>query len=192
MQPPNLFVGNNMISLKSRVIVDIMNYFFLNNTEGLYVNEMVKKFAVDKRNLVKKLRELEREGLFYTEKKGSEIYYYLNKKFPLYHEYKGIILKTVGLEKQLHNLLKNVPKIEEVFIFGSYAKNQMDAASDIDVLVIGDANAAVVQKNISRVQKKLNREINAIVISRKELNDKLKKRDAFITQIFNDKNIKVV
>lgn len=181
-----------MISFKSRVIIDIISYFFLNNTEGLYVNEMVKKFAVDKRNLVKKLRELEREGLFYTEKKGNEIYYFLNKKFPLYQEYKGIILKTVGLEKQLQNLLKDIPKIEEVFIFGSYAKNKTDTASNIDVLVIGDVNTTTVQRSISRLQRKLNREINVVVISRKELNSKLKKKDVFIKQIFNDKKIKII
>ena len=48
-----------MISLKSKVTKKILNYFFINPHENLYVNEISRKLQLDKRNLVKKIKELE-------------------------------------------------------------------------------------------------------------------------------------
>jgi len=41
-----------MISLRSKVARKILNYFFINPQESLYVNELSRKLEVDKRNLV--------------------------------------------------------------------------------------------------------------------------------------------
>jgi len=50
-----------MISLKSKITRKLLNYFFLNPKESLYVNELSRNLALDKRNLVKKIKELETE-----------------------------------------------------------------------------------------------------------------------------------
>ena len=47
-----------MISLRSQVVSKLLNYFFMNPHEELYINEIVQKLGVDKRNLVKKLKDL--------------------------------------------------------------------------------------------------------------------------------------
>ncbi len=52
-----------MISLKSEITKKILNYFFINPQESLYVNELSRNLDLDKRNLVKKLKELEKEGI---------------------------------------------------------------------------------------------------------------------------------
>ncbi len=46
-----------MISLRSEITKTVLNYFFMNPQESLYVNELVQKLHLDKRNLVKKIRE---------------------------------------------------------------------------------------------------------------------------------------
>jgi predicted transcriptional regulator with HTH domain len=43
-----------MISLRSQVTRKILNLFFLNPHETLYVNELSRRLGLDKRNLVKK------------------------------------------------------------------------------------------------------------------------------------------
>jgi predicted transcriptional regulator with HTH domain len=47
-----------MISLRSEITKKLLNYFFLNPKESLYVNELSRNLALDKRNLVKKIKEL--------------------------------------------------------------------------------------------------------------------------------------
>src|SRR3989338_4756431 len=109
-----------MISLKSEITQKVLNYFFLNPQENLYVNELTRKLSLDKRNLVKKIRELEREGLLISRQRGNLKLYSVNNKFPLYQEYKNIVLKTLGFEEKLKNILRDVPGIEQAYIYGSY------------------------------------------------------------------------
>ena len=49
--------GDSMISLRSEITKKLLNYFFINPHESLYVNEMSQKLQLDKRNLVKKIKE---------------------------------------------------------------------------------------------------------------------------------------
>ena len=53
----------------------ILNYFFINPQENLYVNELSRKLQLDKRNLVKKLKELETEGILNSKTRGTLKFY---------------------------------------------------------------------------------------------------------------------
>ena len=80
-----------MISLKSAITFKILSYFFLHPQESLYINELGRKFHLDKRNLVKKLRELEQEGILQCRVIGNVKLYSINPEYPLYNEYNKII-----------------------------------------------------------------------------------------------------
>jgi len=60
-----------MISFRSEITKKVLNYFFLNPQESIYVNELARKLGLDKRNLVKKIRELEEKGLLKSETRGN-------------------------------------------------------------------------------------------------------------------------
>ncbi len=181
-----------MIFLNSKITQTILGYFFLHETEELYLNEMVKKFGFDKRNAYKIIKKLLKEGIFVAEKKGKETYYSLNKKYPLFQEVKKIVLKTYGIESQLKNSLKKVSGIDEAYIIGSYAKNQMAVTSDIDVLVIGNVDTIELNREIAKLQKNINREINLINITKKELRKKMAAKEPFLQEVFKNKKIKII
>ena len=61
-----------MISLKSDITRKILSYFYLNPHEELYVNELARNLHLDKRNLVKKVRELESEGILKHHERGND------------------------------------------------------------------------------------------------------------------------
>ncbi len=149
-----------MVLLSSKIAQVILGYFFLHQTEELYLNEMVKKFGLDKRNTSKVMKKLVAEGIFIAEKRGKETYYSLNRRYPLFQEIKNIVLKTYGIESQLKKSLEKIDGIKEAYIIGSYAKNRMDVTSDIDVLVIGNADTLKLNREIAKLQKNINREIN--------------------------------
>ena len=180
-----------MISLKSKPGIAVLGHFFLEDG-SLYLNEMVRLFSLDKRNLLKKLKEFVRAGILKTEEKGSEIYYSLNKNYPLISEYKKIVLKTYGFENKLKEALRNTREITEAYIFGSYASDKMDASSDIDILVVGNANTITLNRNISRLQKYVNREINLTNMTKEEFEGRKRKNDPFIKDIYRNKAIKII
>lgn len=181
-----------MISFKSKITVKILNYFFLNPEAKLYINELAKTLGLDPKNAYRKLEELEAEGLFQSEFRGKERYFFLVKTNPLLSHYRQIFLTTFGLEQKLREILKNLPGVEEGYLFGSYARNKMISSSDIDVLIIGSHSVLELQKEINHLQKEIGREFNIINLSRKEFDAKKKTKDQFIKNVFEDKTIKLL
>jgi len=156
-----------------------------------YVNDLARTLHLDSGNLTRKLLELEETGILKSRWQGKQRYYSLNTQFPLINEYRTIILKTVGFEQTLKTALKKIPLIKSALIFGSYAKDQMDAHSDIDLLVIGDHGTLELQRTIAQVQKKVQREINVVNMSPQEYNDK-KKNDPLLRSIRSGKQIELI
>lgn len=181
-----------MISMRSKVTKELLNYFFLHPEERLFVNEISRKLNLDKRNLVKKLKELEEEGIFQSETRGNQKNYSINTSFPLFNEYKQIVFKTIGIEKKLRDILEKVEGVQKAYLFGSYAKNELDTHSDIDLLVIGEHKVISLQRHINSLQKQIDREINIVNIDKKEFDDRKKRKDPFIESILKEKHIEVI
>ena len=181
-----------MISLRSEITKKLLNYFFINPHEELYVNEISKKLYLDKRNLVKKIKELEKEGILKSHHRGNLKLYSLNKDFPLYNEYRKIVIKTLGFEVNIKRILMEVKGIKEAYIYGSYAKDKMDVHSDIDLLVIGNHGIVPLQKRLNKIQKEINREINITNMDEEEFKNRIKGGDSFITDVLKQKNIRVI
>ena len=181
-----------MISLRSKVTRKVLTYFFTNPHQDLYVNEMAAGLGVDKRNLVKKLRELESLGLMRSEARGNLRLYSVIPSYPLYREYKRIFQKTVGVEARLRGVVSLTPGVRRAYIFGSYAKGNFNDQSDIDLLLIGGHSSLEATRKLLPLQKQLGREFSAIDMTQDEFDRKEKNNDAFLKNIFSGKVIKII
>lgn len=181
-----------MISLKSELTQKLLNLLFLNPQESFFVNELERRLGLDKRNLVKKLRELETAGLLKSERRGNLRLYSIDRGFPLYKEYERIVLSTIGLEERLKKILRAVPGVKEAYLYGSYAHDRLDVHSDLDLLIVGSHHIAALQKQIVPLQREIGREINAVHMSEEEFRKKRKRKDSFLSGIFDEKTIRLV
>lgn len=181
-----------MLNLKSDIIIKVLGYYFINPKAKHYVRELAELLKVDPGNLSKKMSELKKEGLFLVEKEGKNVYYLLNKKFPLLSEYKNIYETKFGVAESLKQALKEIVGLKEAYIFGSYVKNNFEEGSDIDLLIIGDNDHAQISRHISPLEKRWHREINVVDFSPKEFSQKIKNKDSFLSNIFSDKTIKII
>ena len=82
--------------------------------------------------------------------------------------------------------------INEAYLYGSFARDQQDAASDIDVLVIGNPKGEVLAEAMRRLERQLGREINYTLLTRKELESRRKRKDAFLESVWHNKRISLV
>ncbi len=181
-----------MISLKSKVTQKILEVFFLNEKEKIYINEMAQRIDEYPANVYKKLVALKQEGILMDSYQGRERYFFLNKDYPFLKEYKKIILKGIGFEKLLRNELMGIKGIDSAYLFGSYAEGKLSDESDIDLLVIGDFNFNKLQKSILEIQRRSGREINSMEITKKELRRRVEKKDPLLEDIFSKKHIKIL
>ena len=90
-----------MLDIKSKITQKLLTYYFANLSASHYVNELARMLEVDPGNLDRKLRELEKEGLFVSEKQGNLKFFQLNKSYPLLEEVRKWYKMKYGLEKRL-------------------------------------------------------------------------------------------
>ena len=181
-----------MISFRSKITVKLLDYYFLNMDVKRYINELARLLELDPKNLDRKLKELEKEGLFQSETRGKERYFFINRKYPLLNQYRQIFFKTHGIEKKLKEVMAGTAGVKEAYIFGSYAVNKMDSGSDIDLLVVGDHSSLDLQRSISALQKATGREINVINLSPREMAAKRKSKDSLLTNIFKGEVVRLI
>jgi predicted nucleotidyltransferase len=184
--------GEKMISLRSKVAIKLLDYYFLNTDAQRYINELARILGLDPKNTESKLKELERGGVFKSEFRGKERYFFLAKDNPVLEHYRQIFLKTHGIEKRLKDIIGNIKGLKEAYLFGSYASNKMDSSSDIDLLAIGAHSVLELQRVIAKLQKDTGREFNVTNLSLKEFEAKKKNKDPFINSVFKTKIIRLV
>ncbi len=70
---------------------------------------------------------------------GNQKHFQANASAPVYEELRGIVMKTSGLADVLRTALTSLAReITAAFVFGSVAKGQDTATSDVDLLVISE------------------------------------------------------
>jgi predicted nucleotidyltransferase len=181
-----------MLDLRSKARQRLLAYFFTNPTARHHLRDLAERLSIDPANLSKELRRLEQDGLFESEVSGRQKYFHLNRAYPLFQEVRGIVTKTVGAVPLLAQSLKSIDGIEEAYLYGSFARNQQDAASDIDVLVIGTPGDRALAEAVRRLERQLGRDINYTVLTRKEFEARRARKDSFLEGVWHNKRVSLV
>jgi len=166
----------------------ILELFFNDPQKEYYLREIGRILKKQPGVFQKDINKLVESGLLLSSFKANSRFFKLNKEYSLYKDLKNIFFKTLGIEGRLKDILKNIKDIEIAFIFGSYAKNKEDSYSDVDLMIIGTPDEDDIVKEISRLEKRINREINYHIFSKKEL----KKSNSFLEGVLSGKKIMLI
>jgi predicted nucleotidyltransferase len=181
-----------MLNFRSEARRLLLAYYFTNPTARHHLRDLAERLHVDPSNLSKELSRLEREGVFRSEVSGRQKYFQLNRRYPLLNEVRGIVAKTIGVVPLLVQSLKKFEGIEEACLYGSFARNQQDAASDVDILVIGKPKSDTLAAAVQKLERQLGREINYTVLTRKELESRRRHKDAFLENVWGNKRVPLI
>jgi predicted nucleotidyltransferase len=181
-----------MISLRSDLRRKLLTFFYVNRSARVYVRQLAVALDADSTNVSRELARLAREGLLRAETEGRQLYYTINRDYPYLKPVFALLQGSIGIEPELRHVLQPIPGIQQAWLFGSFAKNEADASSDIDLLVIGDPDQAQLAAETRKAEKTLRREINYTVLTPQELKRRLRKADPFVTDIWNGKRIELI
>lgn len=175
--------------LKTKLRRKLLGYTFTHPHGNYYVRELASYIQEDPGNLSRELRRLEDEGLYKSVTRGRIKLYSLNKAYPLFNELRAIVSKTEGVEAILKGLVEAEKGISLAFIYGSYAKNKENAASDIDLVVVGDFERDAFTQKVRKIEGKLDREVNFNTYAPDEFKAERRKHGSFLNLVLKDKII---
>ena len=188
-------MGINSIGLAdalfSKVQQRVLGLLFVNADRSFYTIEIVRFVVCGIGAVQRELEKLAQSELVTIKKIGNQKHYQANPDTPIFAELRGIMLKTVGLADILRlALLPLSDKIQTAFIYGSIAKGNDTAKSDIDVLIVGTELAyADVYEALSAHEDDLGRPVNPSIYSTQELQRKLAEENAFVSRVLEQPKI---
>ena len=180
-----------MFSLRSELRRKLLTFFTLNPKARVYVRQLASDLGADSTNVSRELARLAREGFLRAEREGRQLYYSVNREYPYRKAVLGMLRGSLGIEPSLRRVLGTIPAIESAWLYGSFAKNEADAASDIDILIVGRPDQARLASEMRRAEKALRREINYTVLTPRELKRRLAARDAFLADIWKGRRVEL-
>ena len=169
--------------ITSKAKRNVLRLFFMNPDRKYYLREVARLTKEPISAVQRELGYLEKAEIIQSKREGNLKYYSVNKELPFYSELKKIIYSTVGLGDYLTAEFENSEKIELAFVYGSVARNEETAKSDIDLFVMGDIGEGVLQKVISEVERDTGRTINYTLMARQELDTRILKDEPFIKRV---------
>lgn len=163
----------------------VLGLLYSNPEQSFYTNEIVRWADMGRGTIRRELGRLVSAGLLVVSRQGNQHHYRANTQNPIYHELLGIVRKTFGIADVLRAVLTSVDEqIDLAFIYGSIAKDEDTASSDVDLLVVADSLAyADLMTVLVDAEQSLGRPINPSIYTVEQIKRKLAEKNAFLTRV---------
>ena len=163
----------------------VLALLFGQTDKSFYLNEVVRHAAMGKGVISRELSKLCAAGLLVVTKQWNQNQYQANQHAHIFNELKQIVKKTMGVAGALQlGLAALLPQLEHAFIYGSIAKGEEHAGSDVDVMLVGE-NLSYTQilELLEPVEAQLQRKINPTIYTPIEFAERLAQGQSFLSKV---------
>jgi predicted transcriptional regulator len=103
-----------------------------------FMTELARHMEVTPSSLQRELESLVASGFLLRRQDGRRVYFKANTESPLFPELKGLVEKSAGIIPKLKAAIEKFGgRIELALMYGSIARGQEHARSDIDLMIVG-------------------------------------------------------
>ncbi|MBV7494380.1 nucleotidyltransferase domain-containing protein [Pseudomonas sp. NPDC086112] len=172
----------------------VLGLLFGKPDQSFYANEIARWAQVGKGSLMRELDRLQRAGVLTLTRQGNQTHYQANPDCPIYAELLGIARKTFGIAEPLRQALQ--PFAEQItwaFVYGSIAKDQANASSDIDLMLIGEGlHYSEVMERLMPMEEQLGRVLNPTLYTPDDWAAKLVAENSFVVRVAQQDKINLM
>lgn len=163
----------------------VLGLLFTRPEKSFYMKEIIRSTGMGVATIKRELDRMLSAGIISMNKVGNQHHYQANTECPIYDELIGIVRKTFGLVDVLESALAPLSdQIDFAFVYGSFAKGNPTARSDVDLMVIADDLAlSDVMKVLMEAEHSLSRKINPSIYDHAELILRWRDGNAFVTRV---------
>jgi DNA-binding transcriptional ArsR family regulator len=158
---------DTLITSKTRM--KLLLRFFLNSNNSSYLRNLANEFNESTNSIRVELNRFEDAGLLDTFQDGNKKMFRANTKHSLYPDIKNILMKHIGLDKIISNVIGNLGKVKKVFVSGDFALG-LDSKI-IDLIFVGNINQTYLVELISKVERLISRRVRYMVFNENELEE---------------------
>ena len=148
-----------LISSKTRI--KLLVKFFLNSSTTAYLRGLESQFGESTNAIRIELNRFEKAGMLKAFTKGNKKYFQANTEHPLYKDVHSIVMKYVGIDKVIENVIENIGDIKAVYLAGEFARG-IDS-NIIDLILVGDINQEYLLHLINRAESMVDRRIRYLI-----------------------------
>src|SRR5579863_7888832 len=168
----------------------ILSLLYGHADESFYLRQLARETGAGHGAIQREVKQLSDAGLIVRKTVGRQVFYQANRKSPIFSELRGLLLKTSGVQGVLREALAPLKnRIEAAFVYGSIATQKDRADSDVDVMIVGNADFDEVVSRLRDAQQKLRREINPSVYAPGEFRAKIGSGNHFLNSILQSKKL---
>jgi len=177
----------------SRTLVKLLSVLLLNPERAYYQQELAGITGGALRPLQLALDKLNRADLVSKKLVGKHAYYQVVATHPAYPDLRSLFEKTFALADVLRMAIEPLgEQVQVAFIYGSVARGEERASSDVDVLVVGGAGRKDVSRYLVSAEEQLNREVNVTIYDGERLRAAVRDRNPFLEEVLSMPKIWVV
>jgi predicted nucleotidyltransferase len=169
----------------------VLGLLFGQPERSFYATELINLAGAGSGAVQRELVRLVQSGLVTVRPLGNQRHYQANPDSPIYAELCGMVRKTVGLAEPLRAVLAPLAgQIQAAFVFGSVAKKQDTASSDIDLMLLSEElSYADLYAALETVSAELGRTVNPTILNKQELTKRVQQGEAFITRVLTQPRV---
>ncbi len=151
--------------------VRIFRWLFGQLGRGFHLSELRRLTGLGSASLQRELNRLATDGLVRSERVGNLRRFQANDQSAVFGELAALVRKTLGVAPVLREALAPLaPRLDAAWIYGSIARQTETAASDVDVMLVGDdLPMADVLARLLPLEAQLGRKINPTARSTRRL-----------------------
>jgi len=157
-------VLDSLISSKTRI--KLLLRFFLNPNHKAYLRGLASDFGESTNAVRLELNKMEKAGLIEGESQGNRKMFKANNQHPLFEEIRNIVMKHLGLDQLLVQIVHKLGDVKKVYLTGDLAKG-IDTDM-VDVALVGGVDTSYLVKLVTTAESVLQRKIRYVVFSEEE------------------------
>ncbi|MGO9269129.1 MAG: nucleotidyltransferase domain-containing protein [Terriglobia bacterium] len=168
----------------------VLGLLFTHADQAFYLRELARRVGAGLGAVDREVNRLASAGIISRTVQGRQVYYQANSKCPVFAEIKSLMIKTSGVAEVLQAALAPLAgRIRVAFMYGSFARDEQQRASDLDVMVVGAPTFGEVVAALNLAQETLGREINPTVYPVAEFCSKLAAQHHFVKTVLKERKI---
>ena len=151
---------SELFSSKTRI--QLLLKLFLNPDVSCYLRELATEFAVSPNAVKEELDSLTEAGYLEKKKQGRSLFFRANTKHPIFPELHSIVKKSLGIDRVIEDVRRDLGEVHAVYILDDYALGKDSGL--IDLLIVGEVKTDRLREYVRLTEEKIRRKLRVMVI----------------------------